>query len=506
MILFILVPFLSLSQKLKVNEYDRFIKQRLIELEPVRILSSGGANISLAFSAVGPALYANFSGFGWGAFAIDEGQELIVLFANDSTVKIKSTDVQTTEVNAAFQNAYKHSYFVKVPDVKLMSELDIVGIRKYGIGEHVDMNISKDNALKIKKLSALFLRELKVANLVPNMQDINISDIAKHVGDSVRLCAKVHNSRYFQSAINRPTILDVSDSYTNPLNIIIWDHDRKNFANAPESLYNNKEVCISGLVEVYNNIPQIVIRNRNQITVKSPIDISEVAKFVGDSVTISGKIVTSKSNSNSPSSPTMLNMGGANPDQLLSLVIDGKDRAKFSDSPEAYYLHKEITVSGRIEMNKGKPQIVVQNKNQLVELPEDVGKVIKEPEIMQVVNNPATEPGESAVTKSKPTEEKPARFPGGHEALLRFLQNNLVCPPDELGMGEKKVVVASFLLNTDGSPSNIRITQPGGKDFDQEVIRVIKLMPRWEPQMSNGTPVPVTVTQHVTFVRPGKRL
>lgn len=504
--LFILLPFLSSSQKVAVNEYDRFVKQRMIQLEPVRISSSDKGNLFMTYNAVGSALYARFSGFGWGAFAIDEGQEMIFLFSNDSTIKINSTDVQTAEVNASFQNSYKHSYFVKLPDIKLMSEYEVVGIRKYGLGDHVDLNISRENAVKIKKLSAQFLDELKVANLMRNLQDININDISKHIGDSVRFCATVFNSRYFESVSNKPTILDVNNNYISQLNIIIWEQDRKKFSNAPESLYTKKQVCISGLVEFYNNMPQITIRNRDQITLKTPISLSEVSRFVGDSVTVSGKVATSRVITNTATSPTLLNMGAPYPEQLLTLVIENKDRESFAPAPEAYYLYKDITVTGKIQLYNGKPQIVVQSKNQIVERPDDVGKIIKQPEeIVQVVNKPEAASMDSSTAKLKGPGEKPARFPGGHEALLKFLQNNVECPQDELSMGEKKIVVASFLINIDGSASNIRITQPAGKDFDQEVIRVIKMMPKWEPQMRNGSAVPVTVTQHVTFVRAGGR-
>lgn len=500
-LLLILLPVTGLSQNLTVNEYDRFNKQTRIQLQPVRILSSGKANILLTYNASGSNLYVQLSGFGWGAFAIDEGQELIFLFSNDSAVRVKSTDVQTSTVNASFQNTYTHNYFIQAPDIKLMSEYDIVGIRKYGLGEHVEMKVSKDNALKIKKLSAQFLKELKMANIIRNLHDINLSDISKHIGDSVRFCARVYNTRYFESAVNKPTILDVNDSFTSQLNIIIWEQDRKNFSNAPESLYYKKKICVSGVVESNNNIPQIIIRNRHQITLNTPIDLSEVAKFVGDSVTVSGKVVTTKINTNISSSPIQLNLGAPYPDQLLTLVIEEKDREKFNDSPEVYYLHKKITVSGRIESYQGKPQILVQSKDQITEQPGDIGKIINQPDQLQAVTKIETAPVKSTPSQPQSIVEKPAIFPGGQEAWLTFLKNNLVCPRNELGIGEKKVVVANFLINTDGSASNIRIVQPGGKDFDQEVIRVIKLMPKWEPRMANGISVPVSVTQRVTFVR-----
>ena len=158
----------------------------------------------------------------------------------------------------------------------------MVGIRKYGLGDHVDIKLSKENAQKIKALSRLFLTELKSANILGAIQDISLRDIAQHIGDSVRFCTRVHNTRYFESAANRPTVLDVNTSFVNQLSVVIWEQDRKNFPGAPEVIYNNKDVCISGVVQSLNNMPQIVIRNRDQITLKSPVSLPEVDKFTGE--------------------------------------------------------------------------------------------------------------------------------------------------------------------------------------------------------------------------------
>lgn len=401
LIFFALVPVVSAAQKLKVNEYDRFTKMRRVEVEPLKIYSSGQSNVSLAYSASGPVLSLQLSGVGWGASAIDEGQELIFLFSNDSTVAVRSTEVQTSEMNASFQPSFKHSYFVKLPDLRFMSENEVVGIRKYGLGNHFDLKVTKDNAERIRKLSALFLEELKIANIFRPVQDVNITDIAKHIGDSVRLCATVHNTRYFETTRNRPTVLDVNTTHVNHLNVIIYDQDRPNFPNSPEALYKNKDVCIVGVVESYNNIPQIVVRSADQIVVKGTSNVAQAQKPVADTVAT-------------------------------------------AQTP-------------------------------------------------QPVQTPYAPPVRAA--------ERSASFPGGQEAMLSFLRTNLISPEDELRIGEKKVVVARFLIQPDGTATDIEITKPGGANFDKEVIRVLKMMPRWEPQLTNGFPVTVSVTQPITFVR-----
>lgn len=496
-LLFALFPFLGSAQQVKVNEYDRFTKQRRVESEPLRIYNAGKANVSVAYRAAGPVLYLQMNGVGWGASAIDEGQQMIFLFANDSTVSVKSTEVQTSEMNASFQPSFKHSYFIKMPDLKFLSENEVVGIRKYGLGNHFDLKVTKENAAKLKKLTSLFLEELKIGNIFRPVQEINVADITKHIGDSVRVCTKVYSTRYYETVANKPTVLDVNYSPASHLNIIIWEQDRKNFPGAPETLYNNKEVCVTGLVQSYNNIPQIIVRNRDQIAIKSALDVTEVNKFVGDSITVSGRVLSAANPGNTAASPTILTVAGSSPGETLTVVVDNKSAGGFPASPENYYLNRDITVSGRLEMVQGKPQMVVTNKRQLQELPYQPRPVEPKPQQTLQTNTPVTE----TPYARQGTMARSASFPGGQEAMLEFLRINLVTPEEELRIGEKKVVVAKFIIEPDGTASDIQITQPGGTSFDKEVLRVLKLMPKWEPQVNNGSAVPVTVTQPITFVR-----
>jgi TonB family protein len=92
----------------------------------------------------------------------------------------------------------------------------------------------------------------------------------------------------------------------------------------------------------------------------------------------------------------------------------------------------------------------------------------------------------------------PPGFPGGNEVLLNFLNRNLK-PPPELQSGEKKLAVVQFLVKADGSINDFQIKQSAGLPFDNEVLRVLKRMPKWKPAMDNGKKVDAIVTQPVTF-------
>jgi protein TonB len=95
--------------------------------------------------------------------------------------------------------------------------------------------------------------------------------------------------------------------------------------------------------------------------------------------------------------------------------------------------------------------------------------------------------------------EKEPEFPGGPEALKRFLAKNL-STPSELEDGEKKTVHIRFKVDKDGAVNSFEIITSGGNEFDNEVVRVCKKMPRWIPALQNGINVPVSYVLPVTFI------
>ena len=83
--------------------------------------------------------------------------------------------------------------------------------------------------------------------------------------------------------------------------------------------------------------------------------------------------------------------------------------------------------------------------------------------------------------------------------MKRFLSKYLTTP-DELQAGEKKVVRIRFKVDTDGTVNTFEIMTSGGNEFDNEVVRVCRKMPRWMPAIQNGINVPVSYVLPVTFI------
>lgn len=84
------------------------------------------------------------------------------------------------------------------------------------------------------------------------------------------------------------------------------------------------------------------------------------------------------------------------------------------------------------------------------------------------------------------TPEKRPEFPGGTDALFKFLSSNLKYPDDAKKEGVQGRVICQFTVNKDGSISDITVLRHVHPSLDLEAVRVISIMPRWEPGVQNG--------------------
>lgn len=89
------------------------------------------------------------------------------------------------------------------------------------------------------------------------------------------------------------------------------------------------------------------------------------------------------------------------------------------------------------------------------------------------------------------------QYPGGIEAMQQFIAENLRYPEVETCIQGK--VVVSFLVQTDGSLADIKVVRGLDDAFDEEALRVVKLMPKWEPGRIGGKIVAFRYTIPVRF-------
>ncbi|KAF5034861.1 hypothetical protein DSECCO2_591670 [anaerobic digester metagenome] len=99
-------------------------------------------------------------------------------------------------------------------------------------------------------------------------------------------------------------------------------------------------------------------------------------------------------------------------------------------------------------------------------------------------------------------EEQP-EFPGGQEALMTFLANNIHYPQDARDNGIHGTVHITFVIEPNGELSNIKVLSGIGGGCDEEAIRVISLMPAWKPGIQRGKPVRVFFHLPIRFILGG---
>jgi len=412
------LPLFSFAQKIKVNEYDKFLKQRRVESFPLTIKTDPKIKMAISFGSLGSSFFLQLTGSGLGASVIGEDDQLILLLENDSTIIAKSKGLQTYDVSAT-PNTYKHDYLFTLEDVDKLSRYNLKALRKYHANEFDDVYTSKENYDKVKKLSSLFIEEVELGKALHTIQSIDVKDIAKYIGDSVTFVGKISNGKYVPDGKNALTVLNVEATATKQLlTVVIKDGDRKNFNSDPENFYQGKEARITGKLGLNKEKLQIMVSNQDQLVLM--------------------KDTTS--------------------------IVAAKTK-----------------------------QVIVQPAKK-----EDVKAKVPALVVAKKINPPVVQPASKEDVSIEQILPRPPGFPGGNSIWIKFLNRNLKRPP-ELETGETKTVVVQFLVSADGDVNDIKISQSAGPSFDTEVLRVLKRMPKWKPAIENGRPTDAFVIQTVTF-------
>ncbi len=95
-------------------------------------------------------------------------------------------------------------------------------------------------------------------------------------------------------------------------------------------------------------------------------------------------------------------------------------------------------------------------------------------------------------------EVKP-EFPGGRPSMINYINQHRRYPAEAYARGVEGRVTYSFVVNTDGSVSNITVLRGVEPSLNREAIRIISKMPSWSPGKISGQPVPVRVICAVPF-------
>ncbi|MBQ6652575.1 MAG: TonB family protein [Prevotella sp.] len=90
-------------------------------------------------------------------------------------------------------------------------------------------------------------------------------------------------------------------------------------------------------------------------------------------------------------------------------------------------------------------------------------------------------------------------FPGGMSEMMKFVQENMKYPQEAHANGVQGRVIVNYIVEKDGSLSNIHVVRSVDPLLDAEALRVVSLMPKWKPGKQDGKPVRVKFTIPITF-------
>lgn len=159
------------------------------------------------------------------------------------------------------------------------------------------------------------------------------------------------------------------------------------------------------------------------------------------------------------------------------------------------------------EDDQVKPEDMMKTQDQLMETNTAIGALdvkgnSEDGEVLKVTQRVADEPTKPAPeveNKVFDVVEQMPSFPGGAGALMSYLSQNIRYPVVAQENGVQGRVVVSFVVERDGSITDVHVVRSVDPSLDKEAQRVISSMPHWIPGKQNGSAVRVKYTVPVSF-------
>ena len=92
-----------------------------------------------------------------------------------------------------------------------------------------------------------------------------------------------------------------------------------------------------------------------------------------------------------------------------------------------------------------------------------------------------------------------AQFPGGDEMMRKWMQENILYPEISMENGDQGRVYLKFVVERDGTITNVEIMKGTTKELDNEAKRIVRNMPKWNPGESSGNKVRSSFTLPINF-------
>lgn len=98
---------------------------------------------------------------------------------------------------------------------------------------------------------------------------ISADEASDYIGTAAEVCGEVASADYLTKIGGEPTFINFGRSHPNQFfTAVIWGSDRGKWTRPPEKRYMNREICVSGMIELHEGTPQIVVENPGQIELR----------------------------------------------------------------------------------------------------------------------------------------------------------------------------------------------------------------------------------------------
>ena len=128
---------------------------------------------------------------------------------------------------------------------------------------------------------------------------------------------------------------------------------------------------------------------------------------------------------------------------------------------------------------------------------DDLTKKTVQEEVVIVEEKPA--PKEDNIIYTTANVQQQPEFPGGVEAMYKWIGEHLQYPAAAAEEGAQGRVTVEFVVSKTGAIENVKVVRGRHPALDKEALRVVKAMPKWNPGRNNGQPVKVTYILPVQF-------
>lgn len=193
------------------------------------------------------------------------------------------------------------------------------------------------------------------------------------------------------------------------------------------------------------------------------------------------------------------------------VVDDGVDLEAFENIVKELDL-ESLKEEERIPLIKEKVAEVPQSAEKFNIVDDDPQVELKDDEIAPPENDVELKTVDESETPDQPTvvdmESNPLNFrvveqlpefPGGAVEFMKWLTKNLRYPPSAQQRKVQGKVIAQFVVNTDGTVSNIEVLQSVDPALDREALRVLRMMPPWKAGMQDTKPCRTQVSIPIVF-------